>query len=568
MKFKKLSLKALGLLMSVTLVAGLLSSCSKDGSSDKLVESIPSSAMYVVKFNPKQVVENAGCSVDNGKIVLSDKISGVIKEQAGSAALKVINGYLEYTEGMNLDAVMVFATSPDASDLALVATLSDPEPVKEHLKELVGKEKEEDGFTVYKAAREGVIAIKGNMLWVAAKLSVINKHIEKAAESNITSVKDVADVLTADNAFAYVVSLPKVNNILKSQGVDIERKLVRNDVPAALAAKIAGVMDYYFCGSMTFAGNSVSGEAFLVNEQGERAQFGKLFNEIDTDFLKNVPADANCIGACGNIADADVKALIEEAAAEVARQMPDQQIGTLVASLLTKWDGTAAAAFDVNALVQTDMTSLLSMSESSMMQELFENMKFLFMIHYPQDVVNNLTQLLYDNASAAGSSVNTISPNYYSASVTPDMSFYFGNLNGYFAFGNSAVKGGAQSLADKFAGKRFAIYSTSNPVPALARFGWDFGSEGEIWLDDDAVKFTVSLTGTSQNYLQAMIEPLTDMDNLKNFINYMNEIVNASYNSRYRNYYDYSPYDYDFDDYDVYDEVAEADYDEDYTYDI
>lgn len=67
MKLKKLALRALGGLMSLALVACMLTSCSKSGSGDKLVENIPASAFMVVKINPQQIIENAGCTVDNGK---------------------------------------------------------------------------------------------------------------------------------------------------------------------------------------------------------------------------------------------------------------------------------------------------------------------------------------------------------------------------------------------------------------------------------------------------------------------------------------------------------------------
>ena len=541
MNSKKLSLKALSLLMFVTLAAGLLSSCGKDSSGDKLVESIPSSAMFVVKLNPQQVIENAGCSVDNGKIVLSDKISDAIKGEAGAAALKIINEYLAYTEGINLDAIMIFATN--SQDVAGVATLSDAEPVKKHLKELVGSEKEEDGFTVYKLGYNGVIAIKGDMLWIADKLSVINRHIENAGKSNISSVSGVAELLGADNAMAYVLALPRINSELEKEGVDFERELKRN-MPASMASKIADIMDYYVCGSFTFDGNTASGEAFLVNEQGNRFQFGKIFNPINTDFLKNVPAGANFIAACGDIAEPDLKSLIEQAAKELSGEVSDPVMSRNLYDMLAKWDGTAAFAFDLNAFMQTDWMSLMNMSESRMMNTVMSNMKFVFMAHYPQDVVKNFADALYESASAS-ESVTTVRPGFYSAPVTPEVSLFFGNLNGYFAFANTADASGATSLADKFSGKHLEIYSHSDAIPAMARFGWTFGSEGELWIENDAIKMYNKLTGTNLKYLQAMIEPLTDMKNLENLIDYLNSVYASSYNSHY---YDFDDDDYNFDD--------------------
>lgn len=88
MKLKKLARKALGGLMAMALVTCMLTSCGKSGSSDKLIENIPADANVVMKFNMQQVIENAGCSVDNGKIVLSEKYSDAIRQAAGATALK------------------------------------------------------------------------------------------------------------------------------------------------------------------------------------------------------------------------------------------------------------------------------------------------------------------------------------------------------------------------------------------------------------------------------------------------------------------------------------------------
>lgn len=68
MKLKKLALRALGGLMSLALVACMLTSCSKSGSGDKLVENIPASAFMVVKINPQQIIENTGCTSTTEKL--------------------------------------------------------------------------------------------------------------------------------------------------------------------------------------------------------------------------------------------------------------------------------------------------------------------------------------------------------------------------------------------------------------------------------------------------------------------------------------------------------------------
>lgn len=549
MKLKKLALRALGGLMTVALAACMLTSCNKDGgSSDKLVENIPSSAVFVLKMNPQQVFENAGCSVDNGKIILSEKYSDAIRKNAGGAALKIVTEYLTYTEGLKLDAIMFFSTQESGNDVALVGLVSDAAPVKAHLKELVGNQKEENGYDVFNIGGS-VVAVSDNMIWIARNMRTIEKHIADAAKSNIASVKGLGEFLAQDNALAFAISLPEINKSLKAQGIDIEEKLTADGVSSPLAAKLAGVMDYYACGSLKFEGNTASGEMFLVNEAGERNEFGKILNVIDTGFLANVPADVNGVMAMGNIADADIKAQIDSSVADYKSRYGNTD-GAQYLDLITCWDGTAAFAVECNKLTVMDPMSMMKMSQNEIIETVFNNLKFVAMVHYPQEIVKNYTDMLSDLIQSNGVAATQAADGFYSVELPDMFNLYYGDRNGYLTFANYEAAGNSMSLADKFAGKRVVIYSRSEANPVMARFGWNFGSEGMLWLDADAVRLRTELTGTSANFLQAIIEPLTDINNLQNLMQYGAEMNGM---------YDMSDDDYAYDDYyDSYDDAETA----------
>lgn len=531
MKLKKLARKALGGLMAMTLVTGMLTSCSKSGSSDKLIENIPADANVVMKFNMQQVIENAGCSVDNGKIVLSEKYSDAIRQAAGATALKLANEYLSYTEGLNLDALMLFSTDARCRDFAAVGTLCDAEAVKTHLKETLGNQKDEDGFAVFKVDGGGVIALTDNMIWIASSMHTIANQIEKAKDGNISSIKAVADMLSADNAMAFSVAFPNLKSMMEKQGKSFSRELVKQGVPESLAEKIASVLDYYACGSVTLDGNSLLGEFFLVDKDGNRAQFGKALNPINTDFLKNVPADANLVAACGNIADPDLQKVVDDAVAEFKANPYNGEARQYV-DLFGKWDGTAAMAIEANELAKADPFALANMSENELGMFILSNLKVTAMAHYPADVIANYVSLIANQLSQAGAAPVAGQNGMYSV-VTDAFSLYFGNSNGYLTFSNYAGAGDSSSLADKFNGKRMALYSKSDVNPTMAKFGWNFGSEGMMWLDDDALKFKTTLTGTDANFLQAIIEPLTDMDNLSAMMEYFQQLMSNRYSSYY-----------------------------------
>lgn len=541
MKLKRFAKNALCALMSLALVACVLTSCNKGGSSDKLIENIPASACFVAKFNPQQVVENSGCTVDNGKIVLSDVYSEAIRK-IEPMALSMINNYLAYTEGVDLSSMMVFSTDlKNGEDVAVVAAVTNPDAVIGNLEKIFGAGKERDGFTTFQVdGSDGIVAVKDNLIWVAAKMKYINRHIEDAQQASLATLPAVAEFLAGDDAMAYMFSLPQIKAMADREGESLEELLREEDIPANLSGKIADVFNYYACFSVKLDGNTMSGQAYLVDENGKRNEFGKMLNEIDPAFLANVPANTNSIMACGNIADEDVKSLIKNEADRMrGRQYRADEVAVL--DFLTAWDGTAAMAFDTTGL-NIDFSEMINMSEDEAAMFILKNIKMVAMAHLPSDLIQNYTASICSMLQAANQSYDTLSNEYYSVAI-PDANMigYFGGKDNYFVVGNCDGEG-ASNLAGEFAGKRMVLYGVQEANPTLAECGWNFGSEGMAWVEDDAIKFNVTLTGTSANFLQAILEPLTNAENLQR----MSDLAAAMERSSGYGYYDYDDYGYNY----------------------
>lgn len=520
-------------MMAAACAMGIFSSCS-NGGSDAIAENIPASAVMVMKFNPQQIIESTGCSVDNGKIVLSDAYKQAITDNIGASGVKMAETYLSYTEGFNLSNLVMFATNLNCTDMTAVATLSDAETVKKNLKDFCGEAVEEDGFTVY-TLEGSKVAIKGNMIWFASKLGTITKHIENAQDGNIASIAPLNDVATGDNAFAMAYSLPELKSQLNKNGEDLQKELEREGLSTSLAGKIAGIMDYYACFSIKFDKNTMQGEAYLANKDGKRNEFGKIFNVINTDCLKNAPAGTNFIAACGDIADPDIKKIINENAAEMGN----------AADILTQWDGTAAIAVNGQALTNANPVDLMKMSENDMMQFIMNNVKFIIMGHYPSATISKFAGQINDQLTAGGMTPENAGAGRFSANMQ-GMTLYWGNDNGYFSFSNFAPGSGDNALASYLEGRRFSIVGKNEPNPTAAKFGYDFGSTSNMWLDTDAVKFITTLDGTDKNFLQAFIEPLTNPANIQALMEFAQE-VNGAIQSKYMDY-GYS-YDWEYDEF-------------------
>lgn len=119
---------------------------------------------------------------------------------------------------------MLFSTDARCRDFAAVGTLCDAEAVKKHLKETLGNQKDEDGFAVFKVDGGGVIALTDNMIWIASNMRTIANQIEKAKDGNISSIKAVADMLSADNAMAFSVAFPNLKSMMEKQGKSFSRE--------------------------------------------------------------------------------------------------------------------------------------------------------------------------------------------------------------------------------------------------------------------------------------------------------------------------------------------------------
>lgn len=532
MKIRKIAKTALCGLMSVALVAVMLTSCNKGGSNSALLNNIPASACFVLKMNPQQVIESTGCSVENGKIVLSEKYSEAIRN-IEPTALSMANMYLAYTEGLDLSSMVLFLTDMSrGSDIALVGAVSEPETVVKNLETIIGVAgSERDGFVTFSVGGNGVIAVKDNLIWFANNLAIVNRHIENAQDASIASVAGVAEFLAEEDALAWMVSLPKVKEEVEGKGYSIEQELIEEDVPANLAGKIADVFNYNACVSFKLDGSTLCGRAYLVDDNGQRNEFGKMLNEIDPGFLANVPANANSVIAMGSIADEDVKDLIKDEADRMrGRQYRAEEVEVL--DFLTAWDGTAAMAFDTND-VDLDMSDVTSMNEQEIVMYIMQKIKMVAMVHLPSEMISKYTNSICSLIQAANMPFNTVDTDYYSIEVpNAEVTGYFGNKNGYLTFGNCDGEG-ATNLSDIFAGQRMLYYFTQGANPVMAEYGWDFGSEGVFRVGDDIVEFNVTLTGTTANFLQAIFEPLTNPETIQK----IQELVNAM--DDHDNYYGY-----------------------------
>ena len=181
----------------------------------------------------------------------------------------------------------------------------------------------------------------------------------------------------------------------------------------------------------------------------------------------------------------------------------------------------------------------MKMNDNEMMQFIMSNVKFVIMGHYPAATISKFAGMLNDNATAGGTTPDNAGTGRFSANAQ-GITIYWGNDNGYFSLSNFAPGSGDNALASYLEGRRFSIVGKNEPNPTASKFGYNFGSTSNMWLDTDAVKFITTLDGTDKNFLQAFIEPLTVPANIQALMEFAQEVESAMQSK-------YSGYGYNYD---------------------
>lgn len=535
-----------------------LNSCSSEA--EGLVEKIPADATYVMKFNLAQVIENSGCTVENGAIKLSSALQETVKEMGGTAAVAMAQSWLDKFEGLDLSAFILFANSFDEDDVYGLAQMTDPEAVKSTISGMVGSPQEISGYDVYDMD-DVLLCIDGQYIWIAESVDKVKVIEALAKDKNIGSKPGLKDLLLQDNAFAIAVNLPacveaenqRQTKWRKSWGedkpFDLEeniREELEDEVAPSLVDKITGILDDYACISMKFDGNVVSGEAYLMAEDGTRNPLGEMVGEIDTDFLANVPESSTFVAVMGQITDPDLQKLFKQASYYMEGY----------GDLLTDVNGTAAWAAGLNCPpMQLVNTLIQARSDKDMMKALLAHFESTVMVHYPESTITKYASMIGVLLQQSEMNYTSIGDDQYQVTLPVDGQYitsYFGNNNGYFTFSNVPFsKVGNGSLASHFEGRRAVMFGYSEPGQ-YSDLGVDFGNESTMWLEADAIKFETKLTGTDKCFIEAYIDMVCNPKFQESMMAIFDQIEDRySYDD-----YDYSDYSYEYADTAV---VADAD---------
>ncbi|MBR5744551.1 MAG: hypothetical protein IKX94_04410 [Muribaculaceae bacterium] len=238
----------------------------------EVLESVPSTATTVVSVDLERFLTEAGCTVNDEGIILSDDLREALDSAENSSTKAQIDALL-HIKGLDLKTATYFEQKDLEGDL-IVIVADDEDKVVESLsdKALNLEKGEDDGFVTFTniPERTATIAIDDNRCWLAglapdAAISIIKKARRAAKKESIATVGWKADALSKDAALNAIVDVgDKFYDIFGDEAY-------RTAFACITSGEGESVLDI---------------KAHIVNADGDKLDILPSLGTIDPDFLR------------------------------------------------------------------------------------------------------------------------------------------------------------------------------------------------------------------------------------------------------------------------------------------
>lgn len=361
------------------------SSCSN---SNKLLETIPSSARAVARINLMTIGNELGMKLEGDEVVVPADLESVFgkDDKKMGAMLKEVDAENVYV--FMMDDSLPFAVFALKSESGFIAAAE----------KISGKKAETiDGYTVVED-----FVIKDGMAWgvdgsATRAVEMVKEALRKAANGSMNDVEAVTDALDGDGLMNFAVQSP--------------------------AGFVAGGKDeaktVWTTGKLTAKGNALHLTAKAVNADGSDYKTDYLQN-INTSVLQYAPKSSMLVAAMG-LTDKIPWSTVSDVFSQIYSLNATQtaQMGMAV-SMLQSLDGTVMAA--VGPRGGLTAARALAASADDMVWD------FIVMAHLKQDKMDQILGLVNGITAGGGQSVG---PSLWKMPVSSDKTVYYGAVDGY-----------------------------------------------------------------------------------------------------------------------------------------
>jgi|GEM_PF-2992613 lipoprotein len=361
------------------------SSCSN---SNKLLETIPSSARAVARINLMTIGNELGMKLEGDEVVVPADLESVFgkDDKKMGAMLKEVDAENVYV--FMMDDSLPFAVFALKSESGFIAAAE----------KISGKKAETvDGYTVVED-----FVIKDGMAWgvdgsATRAVEMVKEALRKAANGSMNDVEAVTDALDGDGLMNFAVQSP--------------------------AGFVAGGKDeaktVWTTGKLTAKGNALHLTAKAVNADGSDYKTDYL-QDINTSVLQYAPKSSMLVAAMG-LTDKIPWSTVSDVFSQIYSLNATQtaQMGMAV-SMLQSLDGTVMAA--VGPRGGLTAAQALATSADDM------DWDFIVMAHLKQDKMDQILGLVNGITAGGGQSVGS---SLWKMPVSSDKTVYYGAVDGY-----------------------------------------------------------------------------------------------------------------------------------------
>jgi hypothetical protein len=443
----------------IVVVMIALGSCSTGDRA--LLDTVPSKSPFVGVVDMELLLKRSGAQITEGTITLTPALEKIVRESSRDISddVSAFEMMCELYGAVNLNEVVYVVPTDWDKEKYLTFYVTDKDAVEAKMNALGAKKSSADDYDIY-SGDNWTLAISGEQGWL------ISSYVDVKSVSGIIGGVEKKESIGAQTGIADFLHSENVVNI----AMDTHQIEGKRDKDKA---------GHRACVSIKVDDSALSLSMQMISADGKVEEFAKGYSDIDTAFLRYVPTSYVAAAAVGLTPDFDSSMI-----GTMAAMLGGSDISTMAQMLmpvLSKVDGTLAIAVGPagGAPAIADIN--------------IHTWNFLLMAHMAKDDIDATISQLDMLTSQFG------------------LEIYAENIDGYLVVSNREPEQGSESpLAEAFHSQRAALAVN---IPAggeiVKAFDLPWGFNGSVQLDKTALNIRLSLNGTDQGVLPALLEQLT-----------------------------------------------------------
>lgn len=393
------------------LLSGLVA-CNKD--SEKLLETIPSTANFVADVDLPEVLKGLGAEVNNEELIIPDSMK-FISAVFGENAKEIINNFYQ---AFHTNHFTFFQDSITGNSV-ITMLVRDNKAVDKLFENM--KVEKKNGYKVCVNSDGVTLLLKKNQFWALKSdnaVEEIDNILSSAKESNMAQMTGLVDFLQREECASIVSNIDGF-----------------------------GTDGQWACMDLVVKNNKVVINGQLMETDGKVVELEGL-QPLQTDFLRYLPGDMNFVAAIGATRTTDWSLLNK-----IMSTAEDAQLAGFydtIVPYLHSADGTVAIATTI------DTDDVMNTGAN-----------FFMMMHMPRHkIVDGLNEIENRMISAGAKPVRDADGNLSLAGS--GMSLYAGEIDGYLAIATMPLTPTRNNeFAPYFVNRNAGVYINLPSLPML-----------------------------------------------------------------------------------------------------